>query len=146
MKRAQGTSTSVNRILRWIGWLLAAFALLAVGNALLSAIESGRYVLDVLVASLLWPLGLMMVTRRWPPLFQVLRVFFGVLAAYALTAVGLSLLGYRDLAGALYPWATTSPIHLLPGGLQALSVLIAGWWSNRWVSKNKREDARLDRK
>ena len=131
MKRAHGIGTSVDRILRLAGWLLAALALLAVGNALLSVVKSGRYVLDVLVASLLWPLGIMMATRRWAPLYRVLRVFFGMLAAYALTAVALSLLGHRDLVGALYPWPTTSPIHLLPGGLQALSVLLAGWLNRR---------------
>jgi hypothetical protein len=53
MKRAQGTGTSVDRILRLAGWLLAALALLAVGNTLLSVVKSDRYVLDVLVASLL---------------------------------------------------------------------------------------------
>ena len=146
MKRTQGIGITFKRILHLAGWLLAAFALLAVGNVLLSAIESGRYVLDVLVASLLWPFGLMMATRRWTPLFRVLRVFFGVLAAYALTAVTLSLLGHRDFVETLYLWPATSPIHLLPGGLQALAVLIAGWWSNRRLSKNEREDTRLDQK
>ena len=136
MKRAQGIGTTVYRILRLAGWLLAAFVLLAVGDAALARLRSGWYVLDVLLASLLWPLGLLMATRRWAPLFRILLVFFGVLAAYALTAVGLSLLGYRDLAGALYPWATTSPIHLLPGGLQALSVLVAGW-SNRRIEQTR---------
>jgi len=131
MESTQGNGTTVDRILRWVGWLLAALVLLAVGDALLSLIKSGLYVLDLLVASLLWPLGLMMATRRWGPLFRILRVFFGVLAAYALTAVALSLLGYRDLVGALYPWPTTSPIHLLPGGLQAISVLVAGWLNRR---------------
>ena len=127
MKPTQGNGTIIYRILRLVIWLLAALALLAVGDALLSLIKSGRYVLDVLVASLLWPLGLMMVTRRWTPLFHILRLFFGVLAAYALTAVALSLFGYRGLVEGLYPWPTTSPIHLLPGGLQALAVLIASW-------------------
>ena len=136
MKRTQGIGTTVDRILRLAGWLLAALALLAVGDALLSVVKSGRYVLDVLVASLIWPLGLMMATRRWTPLFRILRVFFGVLAAYALTAVALSLLGYRDLVETLYPWPTTSPLHLLPGGLQALSVLVAGWW-NRQIEQTR---------
>ena len=136
MKRAQSNGTTNNRIFRFAGWLLAALALLAVGDALLSVVKSGRYVLDVLVASLLWPLGLMMATRRWAPLFRILLVFFGVLAAYALTAVALSLLGNRDLVELLYPWPTTSPIHLLPGGFQALSVLVAGW-SNRRIEQTR---------
>ena len=131
MKRTQGIGTTVDRILRLAGWLLAALALLAVGDALLSVVKSGRYVLDVLVASLIWPLGLMMATRRWTPLFRILRVFFGVLAAYSLTAVVLGLLGYGDLVGAFYPWPTISPIHLLPGALQAVAVLVAGWMKNR---------------
>ena len=136
MKSTQGNGTSVDRILRMAGWLLAALVLLAVGDALFSLIKSGRYVLDVLVASLLWPLGLLMATRRWAPLFRILLVFFGVLAAYALTAVVLGLLGYQDLVGALYLWPATSPIHLLPGGLQALSVLVAGW-SNRRLEQTR---------
>ena len=130
MKRTKGISTAVNRILRWVEWLLAALALLAIGDSLLSVIKSGRYILDVLVASLLWPLGLMIATRRWDPRFRILRVFFGVLAAYALIAVALSLLGYQDLVGAFYRWPTTAPIHLLPEGLQAVAVLAVGW-SNR---------------
>ena len=136
MERAQGFGTTFERVLRSAGWLLAALVLLAVGDAVLAVVKSGWYVLDVLLASLLWPLGLMMATRRWPPLFRILRVFFGVLAAYALTAVALSLLGHRDLVGALHPWPTTSPIHLLPGGLQALSVLVAGW-SNRRIEQTR---------
>lgn len=136
MKNTEGNGTYVDRILRVAGWLLAALALLTIGDALLSVIKSGRYVLDVLVASLLWPLGLMMAIRRWTSLFRILRVFFSVLAAYALTAVALGLLGQRDLVGALYPWPTTSPIHLLPGGLQALSVLVAGW-SNRLIEHKR---------
>ena len=135
MKRSQGTGTTGSRILHLAGWLLVAFALLAVGDALLSVVKSGRYVLDVLVASFLWPLGLLLVTRRWLPLFRILGVFFGLLALYALTAVALGLLGHQDLVGVLYLWPTTAPIHLLPGGLQALSVLIA-YWLNRRLRSN----------
>ena len=131
MERAQGFGTTFERVLRSAGWLLAALVLLAVGDAVLAVVKSGWYVLDVLLASLLWPLGLMMATRRWPPLFRILRVFFGVLAAYSLTAVFLGLLGHGDLVGALYLWPTTSPIHLLPGALQAVAVLVAGWMKNR---------------
>jgi hypothetical protein len=131
MERTQHVGTVFDRILRSAGWLLVALVLLAVGDAALAMLRSGWYVLDVLLASLLWPLGLMMAIRRWPPLFRILRVFFGVLAAYALTAVTLGLLGYGDLVGALYLWPTTSPIHLLPGGLQALAVLVAGWSNQR---------------
>ena len=131
MKRTQGNSSTFIRILRLAGWLLAALVLITAGDALLSMFKSDRDVLDVLVASLLWPLVLMMATRRWSTLFRILGVFFGVLAAYALTAVTLSLLGYRDLVGAFYPWPTTSLIHLLPGLLQVISVLVAFWWNWR---------------
>ena len=139
MERTQRFGTTFERVFRSARWLLAALVLLAAGDAVLAVVKSGRYVLDVLLASLLWPLGLMMVTRRWPPLFRIFRVFFGVLAVYSLIAVVLGLLGYGDLVEALYLWPTTSPIHLLPGALQSVAVLVAGWTKTRLQQAQRSE-------
>lgn len=135
MKQAQNKNTSINRILRFAGWLLAALVLLAGGNAALGLIKSGRYVLDMFIASLLWPLALLMATRQRMPLFWILLVFFSVMSVYALIAVGLGLLGYGNWVEVIYPWPAELPIHLLPGGLQTLSVLLAAWSKRRVEQK-----------